>query len=110
MTSIRNDFSQFRNEVYIDDAPWRQGEDMKLHPRISADDGRILGCTSARLELARQCEEDNIFPAIGWVGSVILDCPVGAGCARGRAGASSGAIDMSTEVRPRTSMQFICIP
>jgi len=43
--------------VYIDDAPWSRGDILTLHPRISAEDGRLLGCTSVRAELARQCED-----------------------------------------------------
>jgi len=43
--------------VYIDDAPWQQSNIMRLHTRISADDGKMLGCTSVRAELIRQCEE-----------------------------------------------------
>ena len=38
--------SENASKVYVDDAPWQRNEEMKLHPRLSADDGRILGCTS----------------------------------------------------------------
>eukprot|EP00929_Paragymnodinium_shiwhaense_P109155 TRINITY_DN754_c5_g1_i1.p1 TRINITY_DN754_c5_g1~~TRINITY_DN754_c5_g1_i1.p1 ORF type:complete len:4259 (+),score=1336.88 TRINITY_DN754_c5_g1_i1:96-12872(+) len=44
-------------QVYIDDASWKKGEIQTLHHRISAEDGRVLGCTSVRAEMANMCEE-----------------------------------------------------
>eukprot|EP00971_Amphidinium_carterae_P238921 4742596-Amphidinium_carterae.1 len=46
-------------KVYIDDAAWKQGEVAMLHPRISPGDGRLLGCTSAREQMAKECEAMN---------------------------------------------------
>ncbi|CAK0871811.1 unnamed protein product [Prorocentrum cordatum] len=46
--------------VFIDDAPWQSEKAMvTLHPRISAEDGRMLGCSSLREEMTRQCEEGD---------------------------------------------------
>jgi hypothetical protein len=40
--------------VFIDDAPWQSEKAMiTLHPRISAEDGRLLGCSSLREEMTR---------------------------------------------------------
>eukprot|EP00928_Gymnodinium_smaydae_P095838 TRINITY_DN8323_c0_g2_i1.p1 TRINITY_DN8323_c0_g2~~TRINITY_DN8323_c0_g2_i1.p1 ORF type:complete len:4833 (+),score=938.40 TRINITY_DN8323_c0_g2_i1:126-14624(+) len=44
-------------EVYIDDASWRRRELLTLHPRISAEAGGLLGCTSVRAEMIKQCED-----------------------------------------------------
>ncbi|CAE8696580.1 unnamed protein product [Polarella glacialis] len=43
-------------EVYLDDAPWNTATAVEvLHPRLSHADGRQLGCTSVRDELAARC-------------------------------------------------------
>ena len=48
-------------ETFLDDAQWSRGNASAevLHGRISNDEGRALGCTSVRDELARRCEDES---------------------------------------------------
>ena len=44
-------------DVYINDAPWSKGKVETLDEKISSKDARLLGCTSVRDQLAKQCED-----------------------------------------------------
>ena len=51
------------SQVFINDAPWHvQDTDTHelLNARISPSHGRVLGCSSVREQLARQCEDTGI--------------------------------------------------
>eukprot|EP00929_Paragymnodinium_shiwhaense_P071432 TRINITY_DN36310_c0_g2_i1.p1 TRINITY_DN36310_c0_g2~~TRINITY_DN36310_c0_g2_i1.p1 ORF type:complete len:2649 (+),score=501.17 TRINITY_DN36310_c0_g2_i1:813-7949(+) len=48
------------SKVFLDDAPWKRSQSIwTLHPDIGHQDGRRLGCTSVRDELARTMEDDD---------------------------------------------------
>jgi hypothetical protein len=48
-------------ETFLDDAQWTRGsrDVAVLHGHIGNEEGRLLGCTSIRDELAHRCEEDG---------------------------------------------------
>ncbi|CAJ1439474.1 unnamed protein product, partial [Effrenium voratum] len=52
-------------DVYINDAPWSKGKVETLDEKISSKDARLLGCTSVRDQLAKQCEDANDEDAFG---------------------------------------------
>ena len=47
------------SETFLDDAQWTNGnaDAETLHGKVGNDEGRALGCSSVRDELARRCEE-----------------------------------------------------
>jgi hypothetical protein len=49
------------SETFLDDAQWTRGsKDVAvLHGQIGNQEGRLLGCTSIRDELAHRCEEED---------------------------------------------------
>ena len=52
---------RWNGETFLDDAQWSRGNASAevLHGRISNDEGRAIGCTSVRDELARRCEDES---------------------------------------------------
>jgi hypothetical protein len=45
------------SSVFINDAPWKSSSDARLlHEEVPPQAGRVLGCTSVRDQLARECE------------------------------------------------------
>ena len=49
------------SETFLDDAQWSVGNTSAevLHGRVGNEEGRVLGCTSVRDELARRCEDEG---------------------------------------------------